>query len=148
MIAIYEYVGSYAGSPDWTQQRMDNAWELLKRCRSLEEEMVEKGILFPTNSKTGSQVSGDGNGGFRPQNCPIGAPKSAHKEGSAVDRYDPTGAIDSHLLLDFHACESAGYPERSLLVKYDLYIEHPDATPGWSHWGTKAPKSGNRIFRP
>ncbi len=148
MITLDQYVGPWSGSPDWTPERRENASTLLQRVNLLEEEMVGKGILFALNPHTHSNVSGQEYGGFRPQNCAIGAPHSAHKEGRAVDLYDPTGAIDSWILLDFEACNLSGHPDKAALVRYGLYIEHPEATPGWSHWSTQAPGSGKRIFRP
>jgi hypothetical protein len=137
MITLTEYAGPHRESKDWTPAREQNAIELLTRCEALEEEMVADGVVFPDNPATGSGVSGKTFGGFRPQDCPQGAPTSAHKEGQAVDRYDPGNKIDAWLM-----------DHQDRLVHHDLYIEHPSATNGWSHWGTRAPRSGNRVFYP
>lgn len=137
MITIDQLVGTYADSPDWTQARQDNAANLLAVCALLEQDMVAAGIVFHDNPHTDNGVSGETNGGFRPQNCPIGAPDSAHKNGQAVDRYDPDGAIDAYLMAN-----------QDKLIKYGIYIEHPDSTPGWSHWSTRAPGSGHHVFFP
>lgn len=137
MITLNQYVGPHRESPDWTPAREQNATQLLARCAALEAEMVEAGIEFPINPATGSGVSGQTFGGFRPQSCPQGAPNSSHKEGKAVDRFDPKGEIDAWLMAN-----------QDRLVFHNLYIEHPSATKGWSHWTTRAPGSGNRVFFP
>lgn len=95
------------------------------------------GVSFPISPITKSGVSGQTFGGFRPQDCPQGASNSAHKQGLAVDRYDPLGKIDGWLL---------EHPEA--LEKYGVYIEHPDTTQHWSHWTIRPPGSGKHIFYP
>lgn len=140
MITLQDYFGHYANHKDATPARWDNAEKLMVACEKLEALMVLDGVEFPVNPATGTQVSGSGNGGFRPQECSIGAPKSSHKEALAVDRYDPHGAIDAWCMA--HA-EKGG-----LLEECGIYIEHPDSTKGWSHWTIKRPGSGNRVFRP
>ena len=99
--------------------------------------MVADGVVFPVNRKTGSQVSGEVYGGFRPQSCPIGAPGSNHKEGRAVDRYDPHGLIDMWCMAHQPSLRACG-----------IYLEHPEATRGWSHWQSVPPRSGKVVFYP
>ncbi len=137
MISLADYVGPHRNSVDWTPEREANATDLLKRCAALESEMVRAGVEFPMNPTTKSGVSGVTYGGFRPQSCAQGAPGSSHKEGKAVDRYDPKGHIDAWLMIHQDRLEAHG-----------LYIEHASATPGWSHWTTRAPRSGKRAFMP
>ncbi len=137
MISLEQYVGQHTDSPDWTDERKTNAARLLDACAALELEMMASGIQFPDNPATGSGVSGQTMGGFRPQRCPEGAPNSAHKEGLAVDRYDPDGAIDDWLMANQQA-----------LIANGLYLEHPGSTRGWSHWSIRRPGSGNRVFYP
>ena len=137
MITLAQYVGVHKDSPDWTPARQENAEKLLTACVALEVEMARGGVSFPDNPKTKSGVSGSTYGGFRPQNCPIGAPNSSHKEGLAVDRYDPNGAIDVWCMA-----------HQDRLAVYGIFIEHPSATNGWSHWSAKAPRSGRRVFYP
>ncbi len=137
LLTIEEYAGPHAGSPDWTPERVKHAEELCRRVNALAVEMQEQGIYFPVNPSTGSRVSGKTFGGFRPQDCPQGAPHSAHKEGQAVDLYDRLGELDEWL----SANESA-------LERHDLYREHPDSTGGWLHLSTRAPPSGRRTFFP
>jgi hypothetical protein len=153
MFTKIEYVGPWAESPDWNKDRQDNCEVLIARCAKLENMMLAAGVLFPVNPHTETQISGETYGGFRPQDCPIGAAHSSHKEGKAVDRYDPTGEIDAWLLENYEACVKTGNIDMSALAVCGIYIEHPDSTPGWSHWGIKlqdsdAPRSGHHIFYP
>lgn len=82
------------------------------------------------------------NSGWRPpavNAATAGAsPTSLHMTGEAVDLHDPDGALDAWLL-------KGGQPD---LIRLGLWLEHPDATPGWAHVQTKPPRSGNRVFRP
>ena len=137
MITMEQYVGQYDSPPDWTAARQLNAAELLVACWELEKLAIADGIEFPDNPATGSGVSGETYGGFRPQSCRIGAPHSAHKEGFAVDRYDPKGLIDSWCMAN-----------QAKLAACGIYLEHPSKTIGWSHWTTRAPLSRNRVFMP
>lgn len=137
MITLDQYVGPHAGSKDWTPARKLNAEHLLACSAALEDEMRADGVEFPDNPHTKSGVSGKTFGGFRPQDCPQGASNSSHKTGEGLDRYDPVGRIDAWCMA-----------HQDRLAAHGIYIEHPDATPGWSHWTTRAPKSGNRVFRP
>lgn len=140
MITVEEYFGPWKDHPDATEERRQNAILLLHACSALEYFARRDGIEFPDNPHTGSGVSGKTYGGFRPQDCPQGAPQSSHKEGLAVDRYDPEDLIDKWCM----AHSEAG----GLLESCGIYIEHPSATPGWSHWSTRRPKSGKRVFYP
>lgn len=137
MITLDQYVGIWHTSPDWTDARALNATRLLSACCALEAEMAAGGVRFPDNPATRSGVSGQTYGGFRPQACPIGAERSNHKQGLAVDRYDPGDKIDLWCM---------AHPDR--LERHGIWIEHADATLGWSHWQIVPPRSGARIFRP
>jgi hypothetical protein len=137
MITLEEYIGPHAQSPDWTPVRENYAVALLVCCADLEAEMIDDGVEFPDNPATGSGVSGQTFGGFRPQSCPQGAVNSSHKEGCGVDRYDPRGHIDTWC-----------FKHQDRLAAHGIYIEAPVSTPGWSHWTTRAPRSGNRVFMP
>ena len=128
MITIKQYFGAQNGAP---AAHLKNAGELLRRVNAL----LEQAPHAPINPVTGSQVSGEKWGGYRTQDCPIGAPKSAHKTGEAVDLYDPQGSLDAWLT-----------DER--LESAQLYREAPAATHGWCHLTTRAPASGHRTFNP
>ena len=140
MITVEEYFGPWKDHPDATEERRQNAILLLHACSALEYFARRDGIEFPDNPHTGSGVSGKTYGGFRPQDCPQGAPQSSHKEGLAVDRYDPEDLIDKWCM----AHSEVG----GLVESCGIYIEAPSKTDGWSHWTTRRPKSGKRVFYP
>lgn len=78
--------------------------------------------------------------GWRPEtlNAKVGgAKKSNHITGCAIDLSDPHGELDDKFMKNL-----------KVLEKHGLYLEHPDATKGWSHLQNVAPKSGNRVFKP
>ena len=137
MITYAEYFGKWLGCEDATEERKTNAIRLLTAVSQLGLLAIADGISFPLNPSTRSRVSGTEYGGFRPQSCPIGAPHSAHKEALAVDLYDPRGSIDEWCLDNQDKLEQCG-----------IYIENPNKTIGWSHWSTRRPFSGKRVFNP
>lgn len=64
--------------------------------------------------------------------------KSQHELGSAVDISDNDGVIKAKILSN---------PQ--LLVKYDMWLEHPDFTPNWCHLDKKKRSERLiRVFRP
>ena len=137
MIYLSQYVDKWSISIDWTPERQNNANKLLDAANALVDCMSAYGIDFPVNPATNSNISGQTLGGFRPQSCKIGAPKSNHKEGLALDIYDPANTIDDWLMQN-----------QDKLVEFGIYIEAPTATLGWSHWSIKPPKSGKHVFQP
>lgn len=137
MITLAEYLGIWHRSHDWTPERQKNAKKLLFAVEALERVMLADGIVFPNSPVTKSGVSGNTLGGFRPQVCSQGAKRSLHKEGLAVDRYDPLGKIDAWCVANLSKLEASG-----------IWIESPVCTQGWSHWQCVPPKSGRRIFLP
>ncbi len=112
-----------------------NALDLLEKVNRMLEHAIVDGINLQENPVTKSYISGSQYGGYRPENCPIGAKGSAHKIGKAVDIYDPENLLD-------------GWLNDGKLEKFGLYREHPDYTKGWLHAGTKSPASGKRTFIP
>ena len=62
---------------------------------------------------------------------------SSHLYGCAVDISDPKGKLASWLNV-----------HQELLVNCGLWCENPNATKGWIHLQTYAPKSMNRLFNP
>ena len=140
MISIDEYFGVHSEHAGITDAMRDNAERLLDACAELENLATADGVEFPINPATGSGVSGQTFGGWRPADCPIGALHSSHKQGLAVDRYDPQGRIDAWCMGN---SGRGGYLEQC-----GIYIEHPDDTKGWSHWSIKKPRSGRTVFYP
>jgi hypothetical protein len=137
MITLQEYFGTFWNHPDATQERKANAERLLACVERLEAMALADGVEFPDNPVTGNGISGATYGGFRPQSCTQGAPNSSHKQGLAVDRYDPSNAIDDWCAANLADLETCG-----------IYIEAPKSTPRWSHWTVRPPASGHRIFLP
>jgi len=137
MITLNQYVGKYINSKDFTMERKANAIRMLVVINDAIMQMQHDNVLFQTNPATNSQVSGQTDGGFREQSCPIGAPNSAHKEGLAVDIYDPHEDIDNYLTEN---------PE--FLVTHCIYREHPSKTIGWCHLTIRSPASGKSTFFP
>lgn len=139
-ISKAQYLGTYAKSKDLTAERLANIDRLLTKVNHLMMIAMQDGVVFLDNPKTKSQVAGEKNGGFRPQDCLIGAPKSAHKEGLACDLYDPTGKIDKWLNTSKVAAKA--------IADLDMYFEAESSTIGWSHWSIKPPASKRRFFIP
>lgn len=135
MITLADYLGKWQYSADVNDVVVGNAQNLLAKVNTLLDRYETEGNVLHNNPATGTLVSGDEFGGFRPQECPIGAPKSAHKQGRAVDIYDPRGSLDDWL-------------NDTLLAIYGLYREAPDSTRGWCHLTDRAPGSGRRTFNP
>lgn len=135
MITVDQLFGKWADHPDATVERRANAANLLAKANPLLQCAADAGVPLPTNPHTGSLVSGEGLGGFRPQACTIGAPASAHKQGRAVDVYDPSGDLDEWLT-------------DARLEQFGLYREAPASTRGWCHLTDRAPGSGRRTFQP
>lgn len=131
MIQLSEYFLDH----NHAEEHKKNAEELLRRVNALLSAFVADGGVLNKNPYTKSYISGEKYGGFRPQDCPIGAPKSAHKLGMAVDVYDKGNQLDSWLT-------------DLVLLKFDLYREAPEKTINWAHLSTKAPGSGKRTFYP
>lgn len=131
-----EYFGPWLSHQDATPERVAHAGKLITAVNALME-LAEADVAFPVNPATRSQVSGRTYGGFRPQECTIGAPHSNHKEGLAVDIFDPTGAIDEWCADNQLALEECG-----------LWMERQDYTEGWAHFQCVPPRSGSRYFIP
>jgi hypothetical protein len=140
MISFDQYFGPWLTHKDATDERQANAVRLLSAVGMLERLALLDGVEFPDNPATGSGVSGSTYGGFRPQDCPQGAKHSSHKEGLAVDRYDPHGDIDKWCMMN------SGIGGK--LEQCGIYIEHPKKTDKWSHWTVRVPGSGKRVFWP
>lgn len=79
--------------------------------------------------------------GWRPAAVNAAVPGAArgskHLSCLAIDLEDRNGALDAWCLANLGVLEELG-----------LWLEHPDATPGWCHLQTVPPRSGNRVFHP
>jgi hypothetical protein len=130
-----DYIKAYKDHPGITVKVKENAIDMLVKVNALLTECVENGWEYRVNPVTGTLVSGQDNGGWRPPECPIGAATSSHKEGRGIDIADGNGRLDA-MITD------------AMLERHGLYREHPDATSGWCHLTTRAPKSKRRTFWP
>jgi hypothetical protein len=140
-LTLADYLmGRDQGFPaDCTPLVLTNAQSTIERANALIAVLEAEGIAIEQNPKTATPVSS----GWRPPQLnaavPNAAPRSKHMTGEAVDIFDPEGEIDTWLMSE------AG---QRALIAARLYLEHPSATKGWTHWQTVAPKSGNRVFYP
>lgn len=79
--------------------------------------------------------------GWRPRavnaTVPGASPLSKHLTCQAIDIDDEDDALDVWCMANLDVLEELG-----------LWLEHPDATPGWCHLQTVPPRSGNRVFDP
>lgn len=137
LISMQDYVGVWVGHPDWTTERQARAERLLIAVNGLLAELEKAGIRTRANPKTGTLISGETGGGFRPQDYPVGAKGSAHKTGEAIDLFDPFGSIGGYL-----------YVRQIMLTRAGLWMESPMATTGWCHLQIRPVKSGNTVFQP
>jgi hypothetical protein len=133
LITIDQYFGKFDALK--VPELVGNATLLLAHVNEFLKECEKSGIVIHDNPKTGSQISGELYGGIRPVDCPIGAHFSSHKQGLAVDIYDPDNKLDDFIT-------------DALLEKHHLYREAPSTTLSWCHVTVKPPKSGNRTFIP
>jgi hypothetical protein len=134
-ISLEDYFRAYADHPEITPEIEHAAARMLDKVNALLTTALAEGVPLRVNPATGTLVSGQDNGGWRPRACPIGAPKSNHKIGRAVDVYDPDGALDAWL-------------DDERLMAFGLAREHPEATERWCHLQDVLPKSGRRTFWP
>jgi hypothetical protein len=135
MITIANYFGPWLNHPDATDERKANAQALLDRVSNLLDDAFLYYVDLVDNPVTGTLISGKTYGGFRPQDCPQGAPNSSHKVGRGVDIYDPQNYLDNWIT-------------DAILEKHGLYREAPLYTPRWCHLTDRAPGSGKRSFMP
>jgi hypothetical protein len=81
------------------------------------------------------------NSGWRPPSVnaaiPNASPRSRHLTCQAIDLGDPADELDAWCMTNLQVLERLG-----------LWLEHPDATPGWCHVQTVPPRSGRRVFVP
>lgn len=141
MIGLEQYLGQHAkeAAPgELTDEIRANAKILVERVnRMLAAFLAETGLArvlrsgwrpagfnasFTHTDASGAVVRG-------------GAPKSKHITGEGVDVADNDDALDAWLT-------------DAKLAEFDLYREHPDATPSWAHLQIVAPGSGHRTFHP
>lgn len=137
IITLEQYGGHYLNHPDFTEEKKLNAVDLLRRAHILTGVMEKNGVQFHINPLTGSYISGENDGGFRLQNSKTGATHSQHKNGNALDWYDPKNEMDAWLKNN-----------EGLITAIGLWFEIDYKTPKWCHMQRVAPGSGRRFFIP
>lgn len=109
-----------------TRELRANARETLRRSNRL---LRRAGMMRKVTS------------GWRPASINAAVPGAAkgskHLSCLAIDLEDRNGALDAWCL---------AHPE--ILEELGLWLEHPDATPGWCHLQIQPPRSGSRVFNP
>lgn len=109
-----------------TRELRSNARETLRRVNRL---LRRAGLMRKVSS------------GWRPaainDAVPGAAKGSKHLTCLAIDLEDRNGTLDAWCMAHLETLEELG-----------LWLEHPDATPGWCHLQTLPPRSGNRVFYP
>lgn len=130
----------YFGLKPCPKEHDANADKLLEQVNALLHYAADAGVYdYWIDPDTNSQISGSkggaGDGGYRLPDSKTGAAGSSHRVARGIDIYDPENKLDA-------------WVTRSILIKYNLYREHPDSTPGWLHLTDRAPGSGCRTFKP
>jgi hypothetical protein len=135
----YITIADYFGTKPHTAEHTENAIELLRCVNAMFAEYVTQGGILHKDPDTGTYISGSkggaGDGGFRLPDSATGRQGSAHKEAKAVDPYDPDNRIDEWIT-------------RDILIKFGLWREARQHSPGWVHLQTREPKSHMRSFNP
>ena len=141
-ITASEYFAAYIDHPALTDEIRMNADTLLEKLNARMEEMEASTVAFETNTHEGTPhfgtfISGQGNGGWRPPECLIGALHSRHKQGKACDVKDANGQADAYW--DDHP---------GGLAAHGMAREDPGSTDGWCHMQDGLPASGHETFIP
>jgi hypothetical protein len=109
-----------------TRELRANARETLRRVNRL---LRRAGLVRKVSS------------GWRPAavnaTVPGAAKGSKHLSCQAIDLEDRDGGLDAWCINHLDALE-----------ELQLWLEHPDATPGWCHLQILPPRSGRRVFYP
>lgn len=141
MIGVEQYLGQHAASAapgELTDEIRANAKTLTERVNPLLMAFLKE-TGFSRVLRSGWRPAGF-NASFTHLDAnrqPVrgGAPHSRHMTGEGVDVADNDGKLDAWLTDE-------------KLAEFDLYREHPDATPSWCHLQTCPPGSGHRTFHP
>lgn len=137
-ITLVQYFGPYWGCGEDTPQLRASAQRLLERVNRALGAALADNVPLECNPRTGSFVSGDGNGGFRGSHCTVGAPGSQHRSAHAVDIYDPRRLFARWCLRNEALLRELGIAG----------MERPEWTPSWTHLQDKAVRSGTWCFTP
>lgn len=137
------YFQGYAGHAEITPalEAAADAW--CEKVNRFLDRAVAAGVPLQRNRVTGTMISGERNGGWRPSECPIGARFSKHKTAHGGDLFDPNRYIASWSLSDEGA---------AAMEEIGLWAERFEWTPGWAHLQDIAagtpPRPAVRFFIP
>jgi hypothetical protein len=138
LITLEHYFGPYWGKgEDTPEMRAAATWLLAAVNRALEAALAD-GVALVANPKTGSYVSGEGNGGFRDSVCAVGPATSKHRSAHAVDIYDPLRLFARWCLRNEARLRAIGIAA----------MERPEWTPTWTHLQDLPVRSGTWCFVP
>lgn len=138
LITLEDYFGPYWESGEDTAPMRADAAALLERVNRALEAARHDGVVLVTNPKTGSLVSGEGNGGFRDRRCRVGPAESKHRFGHAIDVYDPLRLLARWCLRNETLLRELGIAG----------MERPEWTPTWTHLQDLPVRSGTWCFVP
>ena len=133
-ITLEQYLGSYKVA----HQVETDAEILLESVNAALQAAEADGVILEVNPNTGCYIAGNGNGGARLPDSPVGAARSAHKRGRAIDIYDPHRSLAGWSLRNQTVLGAIGI----------LAVENPRWTPSWCHWQDEPLSSGNFVFIP
>lgn len=133
---LTDYFGAHVGIAP--SEHYSNASALLSKVNVVLAAFVADGGKLHINPSTGTLVAGSGHGGYRLEDATVGAPKSKHKTGQAVDVYDPKRDLARWVI---------AHPDL-VHQQLGLSIERPEWTPTWVHFQSVPPGSGVFAFIP
>lgn len=135
-LTLQAYLGPYFGQ---IAHQVETDGEILVEIANDALAAAEAdGVEILVNPATGTHIAGSGNGGVRPPDSPVGASRSAHKRGRAIDIYDPSRGLARWSLSNLERLKLLGIRA----------VEDPRWTPSWCHWQDEPLASGNVVFIP
>lgn len=136
-LSLKDYLGPYDDERITAEVR-ENAERLLAIINPTLATAEADGVELHIDPDTGTHIGGNGNGGVRPPDSPVGASRSAHKRGTAIDIYDPHRKLAAWAWVNKPRMELLGIKG----------IERPEWTPTWQHWQIEPVASGVFAFIP
>jgi len=136
-LTLTQYLGHYDDDRITPEVRA-NAERLLAIVNTALTAAEADGVQLHVNPHTGNYIGGSGNGGVRPPDSPVGAAKSGHKRGTAIDPYDPHRGLAAWSWKNKARLELLGIRA----------MERPEWTPTWVHWQIEPVASGVFAFIP
>ncbi|HVB48549.1 MAG TPA: hypothetical protein VNF69_09195 [Burkholderiales bacterium] len=137
-ITLEDYFGPFWGRGEDTPEMRDTATRLLSAVNRALDAALADGVALMLNPKTGSYVSGEGNGGFRGRASAVGPSGSKHRSAHAIDIYDPLRLFARWCLRNEARFRTLGIAG----------MERPEWTPTWTHLQDLPVRSGTWCFVP